>query len=249
MLLVANLPTVVALQNSNPFPDIPFKPFSDFVEATFGSTISLSTVLLLIFSVLENTELFSLHAQQQCSIYEGENWSTSSGWVRHLACALQDQLGEDSQQLLQQHDVGTGFISDQALPVISTKLVALAQILQCYPLDDEGNFLGKLPTVSQKSIQPILMICPDAAVCETMSCNPQSLLQATKIQDIPKVTLIKSGILHKDVSVLTGKCPVCQTLYYADHERTPNPTEPNQWNWVYLNSAKSLKVGQSLWVD
>ncbi|KAF8224574.1 hypothetical protein L208DRAFT_1511064 [Tricholoma matsutake] len=49
MLLVANLPTVVALQNSNPFPDIPFKPFSDFVEATFGSTISLSTVLLLIF--------------------------------------------------------------------------------------------------------------------------------------------------------------------------------------------------------
>jgi hypothetical protein len=49
--------------------------------------------------------------------------------------------------------------------------------------------------------------------------------------------------------VLTGKCPVCQTLYYADHERTPNPTEENQWNRVYLNSAKYFKVGQALWVD
>jgi hypothetical protein len=88
MLLVANLPTVVALQNSNAFPDIPFKLFSDFIEASFGSTISLSTVLLLIFSVLENPKLFSLHSQQQCSIYEGENRSTSSGWVRHLAHAL-----------------------------------------------------------------------------------------------------------------------------------------------------------------
>lgn len=249
MLLVANLPTVVTLQDSNPFPDIPFKPFSDFVEATFGSTISLSTVLLLIFSVLENPELFSLHARQQCSIYEGENRSTSSGWMKHLARALQDRLGEDSQQLLQQHNVGTEFTRDQTLPVISTKLVALAQILQYYPLDDEGNFLGKLQPVSQKSIQPILMICPDAVVCETMSCNPRSLLQATKIRDIPKVTLIKSGIMHEDVSVLTGKCPVCQTLYYADHERTPNLTEPNQWNRVYLNSAKFLKIGQSLWVD
>jgi CxC5 like cysteine cluster associated with KDZ transposases len=55
--------------------------------------------------------------------------------------------------------------------------------------------------------------------------------------------------MHEDVSVLTGKCPVCQILYYADHEWTPNLTEPNQWNQVYLNSAKFLKVGQSLWVD
>jgi hypothetical protein len=89
-------------------------------------------------------------------------------------------LGEDSQQLLQQYDMGTGFIRDQAVPVISTKLVALAQILKHYPLDDEGNFLGKLPPVSQKSIQPILVICPDAVVCETMSCSPWSLLQVTR---------------------------------------------------------------------
>jgi hypothetical protein len=55
--------------------------------------------------------------------------------------------------------------------------------------------------------------------------------------------------MHEDVPVLTGKCPVCQTLYHADHERTPNLTNANQWNRVYLNSAKFLKVGQSLWVD
>jgi hypothetical protein len=90
-------------------------------------------------------------------------------------------LGTDYQQLLQQHDVGTQSTRDQAIPVISTKLVALAQLLQFYPLDDEDNFLGKLPPVSQKSIKPTLIICPDSVVCETMSCNPQSLLLANKI--------------------------------------------------------------------
>jgi hypothetical protein len=62
MLIMANLPTVVAFQDPNAFPDIPFNIFSDFVGDTFGSTISLSTVLLLVFSILENPELISLHA-------------------------------------------------------------------------------------------------------------------------------------------------------------------------------------------
>lgn len=55
--------------------------------------------------------------------------------------------------------------------------------------------------------------------------------------------------MYENVPVPTGKCPVCQTLYYADHEWTPNLTEVNQWNCVYLNSAKYFKVGQALWVD
>jgi len=249
LLVLANLPTTAAFQDPNVFPDIPFKVFSDFVENTFGPTVSLSTVLLLVFSVLENPELFNLHAQQQCPKYEGENRSTAFSWMKHLACALQDQLADNSQQLFQKHDLGKESTSDQALAVISAKLVALAHILQFYPSDGEGNFLGKLQPISQKAIQPTLVICPDSAECETMSCNPRSLLQATKTRDIPRVTLIKNLVMYENVPVLTGKCPVCQTLYYADHERTPNPTEENQWNCVYLNSAKYFKVGQALWVD
>ena len=249
LLVLANLPTTAAFQDPNVFPDVPFKVFSDFVENTFGPTVSLSTVLLLVFSVLENPELFSLHARQQCPKYEGERRSTASSWMKHLACALQDRLADNSQQLFQKHDLGKESTSDQALTVISIKLVALAHILQFYPLDGKGKFLGKLQPVSQKAIQPTLVICPGSVECETMSCNPRSLLQATKTRDIPRVTLIKNLVMYENVPVLTGKCPVCQTLYYADHERTPNLTEENQWNRVYLNSAKYFKVGQALWVD
>ena len=135
LLVLANQPTTAAFQDPNVFPDVSFKVFSDFVENTFGPTVSLSTVLLVVFSVLENPELFSLHARQQCPKYEGEKGSTAFSWMKHLACALQDRLADNSQQLFQKHDLGKKSTSYQALTVISAKLVALAHILQFYPSD------------------------------------------------------------------------------------------------------------------
>ena len=64
--------------------------------------------------------------------------------MKHLACALQDWLADNSQQLFQKRDLGKESASDQALTVISTKLVALAHILQSYPSDCKGQFLGKI---------------------------------------------------------------------------------------------------------
>jgi len=59
--------------------------------------------------------------------------------------------------------------------------------------------------------------------------------------------LIKGSKIHENVQVLTGYCPSCNTKYFADHERVLQPN--NKHTKVYLNSAKYLKVGQSLWVD
>lgn len=249
LVFFIDLPVVVAFQESNAFPDVSFKVFSAFVESTFGSAVSLSTVLLLVLSILENPELMSLHARQQCPKYQGENRSGASGWMKNLARALQDRLGQDTNQLFQRYDIGRGMTNDQVLTIMCTKLVTLAQVLQFYPKDGHGNFLGKLKPVSQKAIQPTLIICPSSAECETITCNPRSLLQVSKTRDIPKVTLIKDFVMHENALVLTGKCPVCRTLYHADHERTPNLAEMNQWNRIYLNSARYFKVGQSLWVD
>ena len=134
LLVLANLPMVLALQESSGFPDIPFKVFSECVQGTLGPTVTLSTVLLLVFSVLENPELFSLHARQQCPRYEGENRSTASGWMKHMARALQDQLADDSQQLFQKHDIGRDMTNDQVLTVISIKLIAFAQVLRRFPV-------------------------------------------------------------------------------------------------------------------
>jgi hypothetical protein len=64
------------------------------------------------------------------------------------------------------------------------------------------------------------------------------------------VTLIKGQTVHQHVPVLTEKCPSCQTLYAANHERFEDTsTIQNTFKQVYLNSAKYLKIGQSLWAD
>ena len=125
-------------------------------------------------------------------------------------------------------------------------LDGLAKLLNLYPYNSDGEFQGKLKAVSYKSIKAAQVICPVSITCETASCNPRSLLQNMRLRDIPRVTLIKDSEIHENVQVLTGYCPSCDTTYHADHERVQ---EENRHTRVYLNSAKYLKVGQSLWVD
>ncbi|MGB8841972.1 MAG: hypothetical protein WCC64_12995, partial [Aliidongia sp.] len=103
--------------------------------------------------------------------------------------------------------------------------------------------------ISHDALKPAHIICPATMECETMDCNPRSLLQATKWSDVPSVTLIKGTTIHKDTHVLTGKCPDCKTIYQSDYERSPQVGEQDRWNRVYLNSAKYLKVSRNIWVD
>jgi hypothetical protein len=75
-------------------------------------------------------------------------------------------------------------------------------------------------------------------------------VQATRQRDIPLVTLIRGHKIHKDASVLTGKCPDCKTLYSADHEHFLHHFDgASQKKRVYLNSAKYIKLGSNLWTD
>ena len=59
------MPFVSAAPQTQPFPDVPFKNFNTFIEDTFGSKISLATVLLILFSMIEISELLNLYARQQ----------------------------------------------------------------------------------------------------------------------------------------------------------------------------------------
>jgi hypothetical protein len=79
VLSLSFVPTVSASGKEVPFPDIPFKEFSDFILDNFSSRISLSSVLVILFSITENTELFSLHAHQQKGKYKGERSQPGSG--------------------------------------------------------------------------------------------------------------------------------------------------------------------------
>ena len=81
------------------FPDVPIYIFSNFIQDMFSSNVSLATVLLVLFSLTENTELLSLHAHQQNPKFKGKNKTVASGWMRALSSALLHQLKGDFQNL------------------------------------------------------------------------------------------------------------------------------------------------------
>ena len=100
--------------------------------------------------------------------------------------------------------------------------------------------------MSKKGIEPALVICPASMECQTTSCRGRALIQDTRDRDVPRVTLIKDSRIYDSVHVVSGKCTRCNTKYYADH-KTSNSNGTRMR--FYLNSAKYLKIGQSVWVD
>jgi len=70
LALLLSLPTVVATPNTQSFPDITFKVFSDFVTQNFSSQVSLATVLLVLFTLTENPDLLNLHGRQKNPLSE-----------------------------------------------------------------------------------------------------------------------------------------------------------------------------------
>ena len=242
----AFLPMVTAVPDEAQFPNISFKLFSQFVQENFSSRITLSQVLLVLFTITDNHDLLNLHARQQNPRYTGEHNLSKSGWLKCLARALQEKLEEDNTKLFKHYQENQ--LSDkEKVDGITEKLDGLAKLLNLYPYDSDGQFQGKLKAVSYKSIKAAQVICPHSITCETASCNPRSLLQNSRLRDIPRVTLIKGSDIYENVQVLTGYCPSCKTTYHADHERVLQ--DDNRHTRVYLNSAKYLKVGQNLWVD
>lgn len=243
LLAMVFTPIVSATSDHSAFPDITFKAFSGFIESNFSSRISLATVLLLLYTMTDNPDLLSLHARQQNPQCVGENNTKLSAWIKSLARSVSDRLGErDVKMLFQKKNYPEDKIS-----AIADKLDGLSKCLDLTPYNKNGKYIGQLKPVSYKEIEPVLVICPNSVNCEDMDCEPRGLLQSSEIRDIPLVTLIKNTTSHKNVMVLAGKCIKCKTIYQADHERLIKPnTQPKR---AYVNSAKYLKVGQSIWVD
>ena len=239
---------MVATPDMQPFPDITFKIFSDFVFQNFSSRVSLATVLLVLFSLTENPDLLNLHSRQQNPYIQGERKETSSGWIKILARALEDQLESDARTLVKHKEIPQDLNDDALVTPIAIKLDGMASILKLKPLfSKSGKIKHRLTTISHHKIAAVHVICPASIECEDINCQPLALHQNTRLRDIPKVTLIKGTIIYKQVYVLTGKCSLCDANYHADHEGL-NQTSGRK-NRLYLNSAKYMKIGQTIWVD
>jgi CxC5 like cysteine cluster associated with KDZ transposases/CxC6 like cysteine cluster associated with KDZ transposases len=233
--------------NERPFPDITFRDFSDFIRLNFNSDISLSSVLVILLSLTENVQLLGLHGRQQKKHYVGERSTPVTAWIRVLARSLRQKLESDDTPILS--DVTNGIEDEQVTLAIAQKLDVMAKLLNLQPYNGAGKFITKPKPVLHNAIEPIHVICPNTLVCKTKDCHPYSLVMTTKPRDIPYVTLVKNFRIYKDVPVLAGYCNRCKTIYYADHERSPSASILGEAERVYLNSAKYIKIGQSIWVD
>ena len=122
------IPRVAAQGGKTPFSDIPFKLFSSFVKENFSSKITLSQVLLVLFTITDNTDLLSLHARQQNPKYPDKHASSDSGFNCGLAWALQEKLGDGQKTLFKKADCYNFLTST---PPFSHTLLLMTHIFTC----------------------------------------------------------------------------------------------------------------------
>ncbi len=245
-MVLAFLPLVTASPDTIPFPNISFDLFSQFVKDNFSSTISLTSVLYMVFSLTENPELLALHARQQNGRFTGENSVAVTAWIKDLSRMILEKSDNNGSSLLKESNSTS---IDARITALGMQLDGMAKLLRLHPSNKYGKVKHKLKPTSYKAIEGIHFICPNTFECTTHSCNPRSLQQVTRIRDIPLVTLINGFNVYEDCPVLAGKCPQCNTMYYADHKCAPPMEGQEKFSRVYLNTARYLKVGQNTWVD
>ena len=177
LLLLLFCPGVQAAATESPFPDISFDVFNTFVQSTFSSKISLTTVLMLLFTITENTDLLNLHTRQQNPQFSYEHKCESSPWMNSLARAIQRQISERKlKTLFKKKELPEDLIGEESKEAMSAKLNSFATLLGLNPFGSDGKFIQKLAPVSNNNIQPILVLCPTSYECMDIQCQPRSLL-------------------------------------------------------------------------
>ena len=247
--LLGGIPSVVAVPTQDPFPNLSFGIFSGFIQQNFGQDISLSTVLTILFTLIDNPDILNLHSRQQNPQLLGEKRESLSGWIKVLTRALRDRL-DDTQDspFASAEGAYPGFTND----AMAHKLIALSKLLGLNPYDSNGRLCGKLKEVSKKEISPALLLCSESMECQTAACHGRAIHLRSRDRDISKVTLIKGSTFYEKAMVVIGECKSCNTLYHADHEHGVGKTHdgrPIATGNTYLNSAKYLKIGQQIWAD
>ena len=129
------LPEVhAATTNQTPFPNISFLHFSNFIQENFSSNISLASVLLVLFSLIENPDLLNLHARQAHPVYKHEKKILASSWLKSLSHAIETRLGTQVEQLFQTQQ----YMPKTATRDIALKLHSFSELLHLTPYDTGG---------------------------------------------------------------------------------------------------------------
>jgi hypothetical protein len=135
------IPHVMASPQSGPFPSVAFKDFSDFILGHFVPEISLPTVIMLLLSMTNNTELLSLHFKQ-------DRRGGTTSWIRCLSQAIKEQLGDKvTKTLFSESELSifeTTTTRDPDITSLAAKLSEFSQALELYPYNQRQKFSGTL---------------------------------------------------------------------------------------------------------
>ncbi|KAF8989618.1 hypothetical protein BDQ17DRAFT_1333964 [Cyathus striatus] len=146
------------------FPNITFDVFSKFILSNFGENITLSATLVILFSMIDNVDLLSLHARQQNAKLAGDKNVDATAWIRLLARAIQEKIGMDSDDLFDDYEINEHTTQTGRSILLGTKLDEMARLLKLYPFNQERKVF-------------------EAAECETQSCKGWALHVHTKVRD------------------------------------------------------------------
>ncbi|EDR02919.1 uncharacterized protein LACBIDRAFT_331914 [Laccaria bicolor S238N-H82] len=143
----AFVPGVLATGSTTPLPDIPFQAFSQFILTTFNPEISLETVLLVFFSLVENPDLLNLHACQKHPKVLNEKKIIASSWMKSLGRALNERLDSDLSMLFQLNE----FVQNSWETALALNLDAFSELLGLTPYK-QGIFNKKLQKHSVRDV-------------------------------------------------------------------------------------------------
>ncbi|KAF4571417.1 hypothetical protein EYR36_008754 [Pleurotus pulmonarius] len=154
-------------------------------------------------------------------------------------CSIKVKLSEhDFASLFTQREAEAVQTPQQHITMAGKKLSRFSRSLSLASHTSTGVLKRKLRPVSTTSVQPVILITPMVMACPTLTCNNHSLTQELRDRDTSKVTLLQGSQCHLNIPVLAGRCY---------HERFTQNNGDDVC--LYLNDAKYLKVGKSVWVD
>jgi hypothetical protein len=156
IVLIFLCPSANAAQKETPFPDITFKAFNKFIEQNFSSKITLATVLMLLFTVIENTNLLNLHQRQQNPQILDENPEKQvelSSWLNSLTRKGQKQTTRAKFKTLFQTSENLQLIPDNE--IISRLSVKLNDFIEVLGLNSFGSGVLYSPPCIPARIQRI----------------------------------------------------------------------------------------------
>ncbi|KAF8803178.1 hypothetical protein BYT27DRAFT_7110632 [Phlegmacium glaucopus] len=187
MVFLFFCPGVHAAGPESAFPNISFEIFSTFIESIFGPKISLSTVLMLLFTLNVNIDPLNLHTHSQNLNYEQK--CSSSTWMNALSHAIQwDTNDKRMKSLFKQNEMPDDLTGSEAKEIMTIKLDSFVNLLGLNPFGPNGQPIKKLCPISNDGIQPILVLCPKSYECMDGACEPCSFLVLTHANPVPEAT-------------------------------------------------------------